>query len=172
MNNQKEVSFLPFHAINEFMLDEFRLKVIRGTMDQLQDLPEQVQTAINRLTKKHVKVPGFRNSEKAPRAVRLKPTIQAFEKIQAFTAAILDAWARINLNLGEQVNQLLISRGWELLPLDTDRTRLPGFLTVWPEGETYEVLHQAFYELFPESQADKDDISLMIVWLGARLPMW
>src|SRR3989304_4863748 len=170
MENKKEISFLPFHAINEFMLDEYRQKVIRVTLEKLPELPDKIQSAINRLTKKFVNVHGFRNSVKAPIGLKIKPSVQAFEKSPAFVAAILEAWAEINAHLGEQVYDLLVSRGWELVPLNTDRAKLPGFLTIWPERESYEVFHQAFFDRYPESQADKDDISLMIVWLAGRLP--
>jgi len=170
MGDQKEVSFLPFHAINEFMLDEYRFRVIRATLEKLHELPVNHQHSINRLTKKLVQVHGFRNSVKAPTGLKIKPSVQAFEKSPAFVAAILEAWAGINSHLGEQIYTLLINRGWDILPLDTDRAKLPGFLTDWPEGENYEVLYQAFYDMYPESQTDKDDISLMIVWLAGRLP--
>ncbi len=170
MENQKEISFLPFHALNEFMLDEFRMKVIRQTFANLHELPEKDQASINKLTRKYVKVQGFRNSVKAPLGVKLKPFAHAFEKSPELVGATISAWAKLNHQLGQQVYELLASRNWELLPLDADRSRLPGFLTVWPGGDNYEVLHKVFFEMYPDSQADKDDISLMIVWVGGRLP--
>jgi len=170
MEKQKELSFLPFHAINEFMLVEYRLKVIRLTMEKLPELPEIDQSLINKLTKKLVKIQGFRNSVKAPLPIKIRSMAQTFEKNPAFVAVILSAWAKVNSYLGQQVYELLVSRSWEILPLDADRSKLPGFITTWPEQENYDTLHEAYYQRYPESQADKNDISLMIVWLGGRLP--
>jgi hypothetical protein len=68
------------------------------------------------------------------------------------------------------VYDLLVARGWELLPPEADRTVLPGFLTKWPKGETFEVLNEVFLKMYPGTQASDDDISLMVVWLSGRLP--
>lgn len=170
MENKKEISFLPFHAINEFMLDEYRLKIIRTTIESLTDLPDHYQSSINKLTKKLVKIHGFRNSVKAPVGIKVKAMARTFEKSPAFVAAILSAWAKINSSLGMQIFELLSNRNWDLLPIDADRSKLPGFLPIWPEGEGFEDIYEAYIQLYPEANIDKDDVSLMVVWLGGRLP--
>ncbi len=168
--SDKKVSFLPFHAINEFMTPEFRLNVVRNTLVALPTLPEHQRNAINKLTSKLVKIPGFRNSLKAPGPLRTKPTIEAFEKSPTLVAAILAAWAEAHADLRQMVFDLLQKRGWELLPIDTDRTQLPGFLTVWPREENFDVIYQAFTGTYPDLLASSDDVSLMVVWLSGRLP--
>jgi hypothetical protein len=65
---------------------------------------------------------------------------------------------------------MLQNRKWELLPMEADRTRLPGFITVWPKGEDFEALNQAYAEAHPDAPAESNDIALMVVWLSARLP--
>jgi hypothetical protein len=60
---------------------------------------------------------------------------------------------------------------WGILPLEADRTKLPGFLIYWPKGETFEVLYQSFSEKYPEAQVSLDEASLMAVWLSLRLPV-
>ena len=170
MNENKEVRFLPFHAINEFMLDEYRLEVITKVMTSLSGLPDRYNSTINRLSKKLVKVPGFRNSLRAPLQYKLKSLIAAFEKNPEFVATIISGWAELNHDLRERVFRLLNSRNWEILPLDTDRTKLPGFITVWPIGENFDVLSRAFNDANPDSSASNDDISLMTVWISVRLP--
>lgn len=165
-----EVSFLPFHALNEFMRDDYRLQVIRVALVALPDLPEPVRQPVERLSRQLVSVPGFRNSEKAPLGKRLQPTAKAFQQSPALVAAILAAWAEAKPELRQQVADLLVSLGWEVLPFDADRTQLPGFLTRWPKGQDFQTINAAFAERYPEAQASSDDVSLMTVWLLVRLP--
>ena len=189
---ENQVEFLPFHAINEFMRDDFRLAVIRSAFGALGSLPESQRLTLNRLTGKLVKIPGFRHSDKAPALVRAIPTVKAFEKSPELVAAILNAWAEAHSSLRMQVYEILVGRGWKtfsaemlspanlpslksekdwgILPVEADRTKLPGFLAFWPKGESFESLYQSFSEKFPETQASLDEISLMAVWLALRLP--
>jgi len=168
--NDKKAQFLPFHAINEFMRSDYRTSVVRYTLNALPSLPDEYRSPIERLTRKTVKVPGFRNSAKAPASMRVKPTVEAFEKNSALVAAILSAWSEAHSDLRQQVHDLLSERGWEILPPEADRTKLPGFITKWPKGEDFELLNAAFAELYPNLQVDNDDISLMVVWVSVRLP--
>ena len=166
----KKQEFLPFHAINEFMRDDYRLIVVRSALHGAGQLPAEIREAIEKQTKRSVKVPGFRNSALAPAGVRVTPTVSAFEKYPDLVGAILAAWAEVHVELRQQVFDLLTERGWELLPIDVNRARLPGFMIHWPKGEDFEVIHKAFLEKYPQSQSESDDISLMTVWLGDRLP--
>ena len=172
--NDKKARFLPFHAINEFMRNDYRSHIVRYTLNALPTLPDEFRSPIERLTRKVVKVPGFRNSAKAPASVRVKPTIDAFEKSPDLVASILSAWSEAHAELRKQVYDLLVARGWEILPLEADRTKLPGFITKWPKGEDLEALNTAFAEMYPGAQGDSgvdsDDVSLMVVWVSARLP--
>jgi len=168
--NNKKVQFYPFHAINDFMRDDFRLEVVREALQSLTGAPEDVRAPIERLTRKTVQVPGFRNPAKAPVAFRLKPTVDSFSRHPQMCAAILTAWAECHPALRQQIYDLLIRRGWEVMPPDADRTKLPGFLIKWPEGEDVEILNEAYRECHPESDETEDSISLMAVWISTRLP--
>jgi hypothetical protein len=190
---ENQVEFLPFHAINDFMRSDFRLNVVKSTLGALSSLPESQRNSINHLTKKLVKIPGFRHSDKAPTIVRAIPTSNAFEKSPELVAAIINAWAESHASLRTQVYETLVSRGWKtfptemhsladvpplktekdwgILPLEADRTKIPGFLIYWPKGETFEVLYQALTEKFADAQASIDEASLMVVWLTLRLPV-
>ena len=191
--SENQVEFLPFHAINDFMRHDFRLNVVKSTLSALNSLPDSQRNSINHLTRKLVKVPGFRHSEKAPALVRAIPTSNAFEKSPDMVAAILTGWTEAHSELRMQVYDTLVSRGWKtfptemhsladvpllktekdwgILPIDSDRTKIPGFLTYWPQGETFEVLYQAFTEKYPQAQVSIDEVSLMVVWLALRLPV-
>lgn len=166
----QEIQFLPFHAINEFMRSDFRLSVIRATLNALPRLPESFRAPIDQLIRQSVQVPGFRNSSKAPASMKVKPTAEVFEKNPSLVAAILSAWAEANTALRQQVYDMLAQRGWEVLPPEADRTQLPGFLTTWPKDEDFETLDAAFREIYPDSDKSSDEISLMVVWLSGRLP--
>jgi hypothetical protein len=170
MMNDKEAALIPFHALNEFMRPDFRMSVVRSTLNRLAELPEGYRNAIDRLTKKSVKIPGFRNSGKAPTALKTGPIAQTFEKNPDMVASVLSAWAELHAPLRQQVFELLGARGWELLPLQADRKKLPGFFTTWPKAESFESLNQDYVEKHPDSQYNNDEVSLMIVWVSARLP--
>ena len=167
---EKKVAFLPYHAINEFMLDDYRLRVIRGVLQALPGLPENLRLPVEELTRKLVRVPGFRNSLKAPVPLKVKPMADAFKTSPQLVAALLAAWSENQLELRQKVYDLLKARGWELLPPEADRSMLPGFLTKWLKGENFEVLNEAFNEMYPGTEVASDDVSLMVVWLSGRLP--
>jgi hypothetical protein len=166
----ESVQFLPFHAINQFMRPDYRLAVLRATFTALPDLPDDFRSPVERLSRQLVQVPGFRNSAKAPVGKKVRPAAEAFEKSPALVATVLSAWAQAHADLRQQVFEMLQQRGWELLPPDADRTQLPGFFPTWPHGEDFATLNKAFQDAFPETKESEDDISLMVVWLSARLP--
>jgi hypothetical protein len=168
--DDKKIAFAPFHAINQFMVPEYRQKVIQVVLNGVDHLDKENRNALNNLIKKRVIVSGFRNSAVAPAAVKVKGSITAFEKSAEFAARILSCWVQLNAPLAENIYQMLVQRGWELLPIDADRTKLPGFMTRWHATDTYEVLDQAFSEMYPDFQVSTDDIRLMVVWLSNRLP--
>jgi hypothetical protein len=168
--DNRTAQFLPFHAINEFMRDDYRATVIRSTLNVISTLPSEYREPVDRLTKRYVQVSGFRISTKAPIPLRLKPTIDAFVKHPQMAAAILSAWAEAHADLRIQVHELLTTRGWEILPPKADRTRLPGFIPNFPKEDDFEKLTLTFKEKYPSTDVGDDDISLMVVWIGGRLP--
>ncbi len=163
--DEKKVRFLPFHAINEFMLDEYRQQVIQIA------LGGDMRPALTTLIKRFVQVPGFRNSAQAPLALKVRGLAKVFQTNADVVAQVLSAWADANHELRGQMVDLLTERKWEFLPPEADRTRLPGFLTVWPKEETFETLIAAYRQKYPDASAHEYDISLMAVWLGGRLPV-
>ena len=184
--------FLPFHAINEYMRPDFRLKVIRETLSAQATLDEHLSHELNQQLKKYVNVPGFRSSDKAPALVKVLPTSKAFEKNPDLVAVVLACWSETQSTLRDQVYLLLKERKWQIFPeneavaptssvtqvvkewpvfpINMDRTKLPGFYIHWPKGEDFEVLYKTFSELFTDSDASIDKVSLMVVWLTMRLP--
>jgi hypothetical protein len=188
----EKTEFLPFHAINEFMRPDFRLNIIRETLSSEQLNDETCLNDLNKQIKKSVKIPGFRNSDKAPALVKVLPTSKAFEKNPDLVAALLTCWVEIHSDLRNEVFNLLSGRNWPIFngtdlpeiaslamdvikewpifPLEFDRARLPGFYIHWPKGEDFEILYDSFAQLYPDSDASKDKVSLMVVWLTMRLP--
>ena len=171
MNAKKQAEYIPIHAINEFMRNDYRLTVIRTALSALSGLERGLSAPIDRLTKKLVRVPGFRNSVKAPVSVKAVAMVKPFEKSPKLVAAILAAWAESKAELRQQVYNLLTGREWKILPVEADRTKLPGFLTRWPEEDSFEVLYTAYTEANPDYDASIDDVSLMVTWLAGRLPI-
>lgn len=171
MSEQEQIRYLPFHAINEFMIDEYREKVVRYVFENLGNIPSSRKNTILSIFKKQVKIPGFRDSSLAPNPIKVKHGCQLFERNPDFVAQVLQAWAELQTDLRQKVYEMLISRGWKnILPPEIDRSKLPGFQVVWPKTETYEVLDQTFYEQNPGLDIPNDDIRLMAVWLVNALP--
>jgi len=168
--DDKQIQYFPFHAINEFMLPDYRLHVIQTVLSGFDDLPSERRSAINNLIKRHVQVPGFRNSTQAPMSVKARASVPVFERRPEFVASILQGWSDIHSMLRTKVFDFLKGREWEILPPEADRTKLPGFLTTWPEGETYDVLGEAFAQAYSGEAVEENDLRLMIVWLADRLP--
>jgi hypothetical protein len=166
-----KMEFIPFHAINEFMRNEYRMAVLRYTMLALPDLDSKTQSNVNKLTKKYVKVPGFRNSAKAPATVKAVGMVKPFEKEPKLVAGIISAWAESQAELRQQIFDILVGFGWKLLPAEANRTRLPGFLTQWPEEEDFEVIYAAYTDTYPKGEHGIDDVGLMAVWMSLRLPV-
>lgn len=168
--DDKQVEYFPFHAINEYMLPDYRLHVLQSVFNGFDRLPGERRSAINGVFKRHVQVPGFRNSTQAPAGVKSRASVTTFEKRPEFVAQVLQGWAELNPDLRQKVYDFLKARDWEVLPAEADRTKLPGFLTEWPEGQDYDVLGQAFKEMYPDYPHEDNDLRLMIVWLSGRLP--
>jgi hypothetical protein len=171
IEEKPKLEFIPFNAINEFMRTDYRMILLRNTMLALPELSQNTQASINKLTKKHVKVPGFRNSAKAPASVKAVSMVKPFEKQPKLVSAVISAWAESNSEMRQQVFRLLSGFGWKLLPVEADRTRLPGFLAQWPEEHDFEVIYESLTESCQDSEYSIDDVSLMAVWLSVRLPI-
>lgn len=169
--SEKRAEFIPFNAVNEFLLPEYRLKLIQQTFAEFNRLPDGRQAAINRMVKKMVQVSGFRNSSLAPAPVKARASVSTFENSADFAAQIMGAWHELHPELAQKIYDLLKSREWELLPVEADRSKLPGFLTRWPKEETFEVLDDAYAAMYPGDEAHEYDINMMIAWLSGRLPV-
>ncbi|MBN2046286.1 MAG: hypothetical protein JW750_00475 [Anaerolineaceae bacterium] len=170
--NKEQVQFLPWAAINAFMVPEYQHQVMHEVLNGYDGLESEQRRSLNQMIKKGAKLNGFRNATMAPLSLRINAAVGLFEKHAAFTAEVLAAWCTIHADLAQKVYDLLVGRGWEILPLDADRKKLPGFLTRWPKKDEYEVLIAAYREQYGEDaqQASDNDISLMSVWLSGRLP--
>jgi len=145
--------------------------MLRETMKSLPDLSPKTQRTLNKLTKKYVKVPGFRNSAKAPATIKAVNMVKPFEKEPKLVAAVLSAWAEAHPDLRQGVFDVLSGFGWKLLPVEANRARLPGFLTQWPEEDDYEAIYEAYTQAHPDAEHSMDEVSLMAVWLSLRLPV-
>jgi hypothetical protein len=170
MTDANQAQFVPFHAISQFMMVEYRQEILHRVFSRLDHLPAERKSTIQNQIKRYLKLPGFRNGGLAPLPLKVKGAGAAFEKHPDFVAQVLMAWSELNLDLRQQVHDLLVERKWEVLPVDVERSKLPGFLTRWPKEETYDVLDAAFAAKYPEVKVHEYDIRLMIVWVSGRLP--
>ena len=167
---EKKAQFLPWNAINSFMNPEFQHEVMMAVLGNYESLTSDQRKNLNLMIKRGAKVNGFRNAAIAPLAIKVSASSELFEKNANFAALVLYSWWTLNAELSSKMMELLTSRGWELLPEETDRTKLPGFITQWPKQDEFDVLVAAYREIHPEDQFTDDQISLMSVWLSGRLP--
>lgn len=169
--NDQTARFIPFHAINQFMLPEYRVKLLHEVFGGFSQLSEQRQAALNRLVKRLVKVDGFRNSVSAPATLKARAANTSFERSAELVAQVCAAWCELHPQLAQEVHDFLKSRGWEVLPVEADRTVLPGFLTRWLEKDTFEALDDAYDAAHPDDDTHEYDLNMMIVWISGRLPV-
>ena len=162
--------YLPFNAINEFMRDDYRLIILHETITHLNDANPEQQKEISKLISQYIKIPGFRKSNLAPAPMKAKNAVVLFQQSAAFSSKIVETWSSLHPKLKETVWTVLTEKGWEPAPIDIDRTVLPGFQTHWPKADTFEAINTAVRALAPDLSETDDDISLMAVWIGNRLP--
>ena len=170
-SKKEKAQFLPWSAINAFMLPDFQLEVVTDVLGGYDSLSSEQRTRLNQMIKRSVKLNGFRNATIAPLPIRARGSIELFEKNAAFAYLILSSWCDLHLVLRDAVHKMLSDRGWILLPAETDRSKIPGFLTRWPKEDEFEVLNPAFRAQFPDlSEYSDNQVSLMAVWMSGRLP--
>jgi hypothetical protein len=170
MPENSKTKFLPFNALNEFMRDDYRISVIQEVFTSFEKLDKEQAVRINRLFAKGVQIPGFRNSSMAPTAVKIRHASAIFERSAEFVALVVNCWSYLHSLLKDAAWKLLDDRNWKPLPVGADRSLLPGFQVDWPKGDTFETMIQQFRQNNPEIVESDDDISLMMVWIGNKLP--
>ena len=170
MSDQSKIEYLPFHAVNEFMRDDYRLTILSEVFNTLDKCTSMQRQLILRLFSKGVQIPGFRNSSLAPLGMKIKNSASIFIKSSEFSATIMECWSNLHPELKSVMLGLLTERGWNPQPVDSDRSLLPGFQIDWPKADTFEALIKAVRESHPEITESDDDISLMAVWVGNKLP--
>ena len=170
MSNNTKIEYLPFHAVNEFMRDDYRLTILYEVFNSLDKCTAMHRQLILRLFSKGVQIPGFRNSSLAPLAMKIKNSASLFIKSGEFSATIMESWSNLHPELKTAMLALLTEHGWKPQPVEVDRSLLPGFMIDWPKSDTFEALIKAIRELHPEVSESDDDISLMAVWVGNKLP--
>ena len=170
MSDKEKVQYLPFHAVNEFMRDDYRLTILQEVYTSLDQASAIHRQLITRTFAKGVQIPGFRNSSLAPLAIKIKNSTSLFERSADFAATIMECWSNLHPELKKAMFSLLSERDWNPQPLEVDRSLLPGFLTDWPKTDTFDVLIKGIQDTAPEMKESEDNISLMAVWVGNRLP--
>ncbi len=170
MSEEKKIQYLPFHAVNEFMRDDYRLAVLHEVfagIDKCQPMQKQL---IMRLFSKNVTIQGFRNSSLAPLAMKVKNSPSLFERSAEFSGTVMECWSNLHPELKEAMVDLLAEKGWNPQPVTLDRSLLPGFQTDWPKADTFENLISGIKEAHAGMEESDDNISLMAVWVGNKLP--
>lgn len=170
MSDEKKVQVLPFHAVNEFMRDDYRLQVLHEVFTGLEQVTPMQKQLITRMFAKNVNIQGFRNSGLAPLAMKIKNSPTLFERSHDFSATIMECWSNLHPSLKTAMHALLAERGWTLQPIDADRSLLPGFQIDWPKPDNFESLIKGIKEAQPALDESDDNISLMAVWVGNKLP--
>ncbi len=170
MSDKTKIEYVPFRAVNEFMREDYRLTILQEVFTALDQCTSMQKQLILRLFSKGVQIPGFRNSSMAPLPIKIKNSPSIFERSNEFAATIMECWSNLHPVLKTEMLELLTERGWKPQPLAVDRSMLPGFQIDWPKIDTFEVLGKAICDAHPDLNESDDNISLMAVWVGNRLP--
>jgi len=170
MSDEKKIEYIPFNAVNEFMREDFRLLVLQEVFNKLELCTSMQRQLILRLFSKGVQISGFRNSGLAPLPIKIKNSTTLFERSAEFAGTIMECWSNLHGELKETMLPILSERGWNPPPIALDRSRLPGFQIVWPKTDTFDSLIKSIHDSQPNLQESDDNISLMAVWVGNRLP--
>ncbi len=170
MEKSNQQKYLPFHAVNEFMRDDYRLSILHEVLSEQKITSAESRSRIGRMISKGVQIPGFRNSNQAPLAIKAKNCASLFERSPEFASSVMEAWSCLHPQLKKEMAELLRSRGWNIPDPETDHSQLPGFQLDWNKVDTYEVLINEIKKKAPDMQESDDNISLMAVWIGNRLP--
>ncbi len=170
MSDKSQIEYLPFHAVNEFMRDDYRMTILHEVFNGLEKCTSMQRQLILRLFSKGIQIPGFRNSSLAPLGMKIKNSTSLFIKSSEFSATIMECWSNLHPELKMIMLAQLTEHGWKPQSADTDRSLLPGFQIDWPKKDTFEVLIKEVRESHPEISESDDDISLMAVWIGNKLP--
>ncbi len=170
MEKTNQQKYLPFHAVNEFMRDDYRLTILQEVLSEQSATPVEIRNRIGRMISKGVKIPGFRNSNQAPVAIKVKNSTSLFENSPEFAALVMEAWSNLHTKLKRDMAEVLHDRGWNIPSAEIDHSQLPGFQIDWIKGDTFEVLIGEIKKKNPDLQESDDNISLMAVWIGNRLP--
>lgn len=170
MSDDKKIEYIPFNAVNEFMREDFRLLVLQEVFSKLEQCTAMQRQLILRLFSKGVQISGFRNSGLAPLPIKIKNSTTLFERSAEFAGTIMECWSNLHSKLKEAMFTVLSERDWNPHPIALDRSRLPGFQIVWPKADTFDSLIKSIQDSQPNLQESDDNISLMAVWVGNRLP--
>ena len=136
----------------------------------MEDCTSESRSKLNKLINKSIHVAGFRNSSQAPLGIKVKNSQGVFTKSTEFAAVVMECWSQIHGELRKKIYDLLIDAGWKIPRESEDRSELPGFQLDWPEEQNFDFFTQAIRQGSPEIRESDDEISLMVVWVGNRLP--
>lgn len=167
---EETVKYLPFNAVNEFMRDDYRLTILHEVLGHAESAAGEKRKELSKFVARYVKIPGFRNSNMAPAGLKAKNSPSLFQQSADFAALVMEIWSTLHPELKSIVWNELNDRGWKPEPLEKDRSELPGFQIHWPKEDSFESFHKKIKELRSDLSESEDDISLMVVWVGNRLP--
>lgn len=170
MKDTSKVQYLPFHSVNEFMRDDYRLTILHEVYSNFEKCTVLQKQLITRLFTRGVQIQGFRNSSLAPLPIRVKNSASLFERSPEFAATIMECWSNLHPELKNVMGTVLQEKGWQVLDLSLDRSGLPGFMIDWPKADTFEEIIKSVKTAIPGLEETDDNISLMAVWIGNKLP--
>lgn len=170
MTNTESTGYYPYNVINDFMRDDYRLIVLTEVFTNLEKVSPEHKMHIGRLILKGIQVQGFRNSNLAPAGLKAKKSADLFERSPEFAALIMETWSRLHPELRVVTGRMLADRNWTVQADSLDLSGLPGFQADWPKDDNFQVLIDKAREFLPAMNESDDDISLMAVWVGNRLP--
>lgn len=165
-----EKEYLPFRAINVFIERDYLENVVSDILEGVKSLPREEQVTFTNLFRKYVSVLGFRNPVRAPFTLQVNAYASAFEKKDEVVPFTLTTWAKLNMDLAENVKNWLEREGWEDLALARTFEESEGFVQNWPEEFTFEQIEEKYKKANQDQDVVRDDLILMVLWITGSLP--
>lgn len=161
----------PMVSLNVYLTPEFRRQILSEVLEQKDALNPETRTKLFTFLKEKLKVPGFRSSLIAPKALTIRAMEGLFEKDSYFIGSVLTSWMELIHSKTDKLNPLLQSLGFKL--------REPGgefedpensFVIDWPSDVTYETLFSKAKEQVKGLELTSDELALATIWKTGTLP--
>ncbi len=155
----------PWLFVNVPMYDDYRENVVDVALQHLPQAATALQLFAGQALSA-IRIPGFRSLSRAPQEVVKRHTIQAMQKDNRVTTAVICLWAEAKQDRIAKLTEIVTGLGWHIRPDWSWEQAQEGFYS----PEDFEIVETLFDEI-PRMYEDleKDDLLLATFWVSGGL---